>query len=90
MLQSEPYEIEQRLRTTHFEYVVPFHRLMYCLLLILRGQPQVKVFYDETAEATNRIAVDMMLIASRHRTLSYHFPQPKQKLKDREIVKDYP
>lgn len=39
-LQSEPYEVEQRLRTTHIQSAASIHRLTYCLLLILRGKPQ--------------------------------------------------
>lgn len=42
-LQSEPYEIKQRLRTTYIQFVALVHRLTYCLLLILRDQPQQDV-----------------------------------------------
>ena len=39
-LQSEQYEMPQRLSISHVQSAVSVHRLTYCLLSILRGQPQ--------------------------------------------------
>ena len=39
-LQSEQYEMPQRLSISHIQSAVSVHRLTYCLLPMLRGQPQ--------------------------------------------------
>lgn len=39
-LQSEPYEVPQRLSITHIQVAASVHRLTYCPLLMPRGQPQ--------------------------------------------------
>ena len=39
-LQSEPYEVPERLSTTHIQFAVFVHRLMYCPPPMLSGQPQ--------------------------------------------------
>ena len=38
-LQSEQYEMPQRLSTSHIQFAVSVHRLTYCPLPMLRGQP---------------------------------------------------
>ena len=39
-LQSEQYEMPQRLSTGRMQFAVSVHMLTYCLLPMLRGQPQ--------------------------------------------------
>lgn len=39
-LQCEPYEVPERLSTTQIQFTVSVHRLTYCPLPMLRGQPQ--------------------------------------------------
>lgn len=39
-LQCEQYEMPQRLSASHIQFAVSVHKLTYCPLLMLRGQPQ--------------------------------------------------
>lgn len=39
-LQCEQYEVPQRLSNSHTQFTVSVHRLTYCPLSMLRGQPQ--------------------------------------------------
>ena len=39
-LQSEPYEVPERLSTTHIQFAVSVHRLTYYPLPMLSGQPE--------------------------------------------------
>lgn len=51
------------------------------------------MFYDENAEVTSRIAVDMMLIACSSHVMELYctlFSRKKEDFEDREMVKVYP
>ena len=73
-LQSEQYEIPQRLSTSHIQFAVSVHRLMSALFQRLEDNLSdlTRVLYNDATEATSRIAVDMMLIACKLHVMELH------------------